>query len=63
MDTKLKCVFENPVSGTNNITTSKVKTQAASKPDTNTVDGKNKTIGDTIKSTSPKVSWNIVNLI
>ncbi|XP_011691202.1 PREDICTED: vesicle-associated membrane protein/synaptobrevin-binding protein [Wasmannia auropunctata] len=53
MDSKLKCVFENPVTST----TSTAKTTATStttKADSNTTNGKNKTVGDSVKS-SPKV--------
>ena len=52
MDTKLKCIFENPVSTT---TVTKAKaTTTTSKPESNSTDGKNKAIGETLKS-SPKV--------
>ncbi|CAL1682228.1 unnamed protein product [Lasius platythorax] len=53
MDSKLKCVFENPVTST----TSTAKTTATStttKPDSNATNGKNKAVGDSVKS-SPKV--------
>lgn len=49
VDTKLKCVFENPISSTA-ITKSKATT---SKPDSNSTDGKSKTSDDVLKS-SPK---------
>ncbi|XP_058790834.1 vesicle-associated membrane protein-associated protein B [Phymastichus coffea] len=52
MDTKLKCVFENPVSST---TTTKAKaTTTTSKSDSNSIDGKTKAAGD-LKS-SPKLN-------
>ncbi|OXU25091.1 hypothetical protein TSAR_000010 [Trichomalopsis sarcophagae] len=51
MDTKLKCVFENPVSAT---TATKAKaTTSTSKPDSNSTDGKSKTVGEQTKP-SPK---------
>lgn len=54
MDTKLKCVFENPVSTT---TATKTKaTTSTSKPDSNSTDGKSKTVGEQIKP-SPKVCF------
>ncbi|KAJ8666948.1 hypothetical protein QAD02_008610 [Eretmocerus hayati] len=52
MDTKLKCVFENPVSSTT-ATKAKASTTTSSKPDSNTTDSKSKAVGDSIKS-SPK---------
>lgn len=53
MDTKLKCVFENPVSSTTTATKPKTTT-TTSKSDSNSIDGKSKAPGD-LKS-SPKVS-------
>jgi hypothetical protein len=54
MDSKLKCVFENPVTSTT--TTAKTTaTSTTAKTDSNTTNGKNKAVGDSVKS-SPKVS-------
>lgn len=53
MDSKLKCVFENPVNSTS--TTKGTPTSTTTKTDTTATDGKNKGTGDTAK-TSPKVS-------
>lgn len=58
MDSKLKCVFENPVTST----TSTAKTTATStttKADSNATNGKNKAVGDSVKS-SPKVRCNYI---
>ncbi|XP_012218218.1 vesicle-associated membrane protein-associated protein A isoform X1 [Linepithema humile] len=53
MDSKLKCVFENPVTSTT--TTAKTtSTSTTAKTDSNTTNGKNKAVGDSVKS-SPKV--------
>ncbi|XP_020292910.1 vesicle-associated membrane protein-associated protein A [Pseudomyrmex gracilis] len=53
MDSKLKCVFENPVTSTT--TTAKTtSTTTTTKADSNATNGKNKTVGDSVKS-SPKV--------
>lgn len=52
MDSKLKCIFENPVTST---TTAKTTaTSTTTKADSNTTNGKNKAVGDSVKS-SPKV--------
>ncbi|XP_067212078.1 vesicle-associated membrane protein-associated protein A isoform X2 [Linepithema humile] len=52
MDSKLKCVFENPVTSTT--TTAKTtSTSTTAKTDSNTTNGKNKAVGDSVKS-SPK---------
>ena len=53
MDSKLKCVFENPVSS--NTMTKVTPTTTTAKPDANAANGKNKGTGDSVKS-SPKVS-------
>ena len=65
MDTKLKCVFENPVSGTDNTANSRTKNQAtlenSSKPDSNAIDGKNKpTSFEAIRPSSPKVCYSVI---
>ncbi|XP_014484186.1 PREDICTED: vesicle-associated membrane protein-associated protein B isoform X2 [Dinoponera quadriceps] len=52
MDSKLKCVFENPVTSTTTVKTT--ATSTTTKADSNTTNGKNKAIGDSVKS-SPKV--------
>lgn len=52
MDSKLKCVFENPVTSTTTAKTTATTTTA--KADPNTTNGKNKAVGDSVKS-SPKV--------
>lgn len=52
MDSKLKCVFENPVNSTS--TTKGTPTSTTTKTDTTATDGKNKGTGDTAK-TSPKL--------
>lgn len=49
MDSKLKCVFENPVTNTTT-----AKTTATTKTEANTANDKNKDIGDSVKS-SPKI--------
>lgn len=51
MDSKLKCVFENPVTST---TTKTTATSTTTKADSNTTNEKNKSVGDSVKS-SPKV--------
>lgn len=52
MDSKLKCVFENPVTST---TTAKTTaTSTTTKADANTINGKNKAVSEFVKS-SPKV--------
>lgn len=53
MDSKLKCVFENPVTSTTS-TAKTTATTTTTKPDSNATNGKNKTVGDSVKS-SPKV--------
>ncbi|KAL6429329.1 hypothetical protein ACFW04_008200 [Cataglyphis niger] len=53
MDSKLKCVFENPVTSTTS-TAKTTATTTTTKPDSNATNGKNKAIGDSVKS-SPKV--------
>lgn len=52
MDSKLKCVFENPVTSTTTVKTT--ATSTTTKADSNTTNGKNKAVGDSVKS-SPKV--------
>ncbi|KAK2581317.1 hypothetical protein KPH14_008092 [Odynerus spinipes] len=52
MDSKLKCVFENPVTTTAAVKTT--TTTTTTKSDTNTNNEKNKATGDSLKS-SPKV--------
>ncbi|KAL6255217.1 vesicle-associated membrane protein-associated protein B [Pogonomyrmex barbatus] len=54
MDSKLKCVFENPVTSTTTTTAKTTATSTTTKADSNTTNGKNKTVGDSVKS-SPKV--------
>lgn len=56
MDSKLKCVFENPVTSTTS-TAKTTATTTTTKPDSNATNGKNKTVGDSVKS-SPKVRCN-----
>lgn len=50
MDSKLKCVFENPVSNTASSKSS--GTTPAAKPDANVTNGKNKGVGDSVKTSS-----------
>ncbi|XP_015117108.1 vesicle-associated membrane protein-associated protein B/C [Diachasma alloeum] len=50
MDYKLKCVFENPVS--NAAPANASATASSARPDSGVTDGKNKTSGDTAKSSS-----------
>lgn len=54
MDSKLKCVFENPVTSTTTTTAKTTATSTTTKADSNATNGKNKTVGDSVKS-SPKV--------
>ncbi|KYN09325.1 Vesicle-associated membrane protein-associated protein A [Trachymyrmex cornetzi] len=54
MDSKLKCVFENPVINTTSSTVKMTATSTTTKADSNATNGKNKTVGDSVKS-SPKV--------
>lgn len=53
MDSKLKCVFENPVTSTS-VTTKTTVTSTTTKADSTAANGKNKAVGDSVKS-SPKV--------
>ncbi|XP_011060408.1 PREDICTED: vesicle-associated membrane protein-associated protein B/C isoform X2 [Acromyrmex echinatior] len=53
MDSKLKCVFENPVINTTSSTVKMTATSTTTKADSNATNGKNKTVGDSVKS-SPK---------
>lgn len=53
MDSKLKCVFENPVNSA--ATTKGTPPSTTTKSDVSAIDGKNKGTGDTAK-TSPKVN-------
>lgn len=55
MESKLKCVFENPV--TNTTTAKSPSTATTTKTEVNTNNGKNKGVGDSVKS-SPKVMIN-----
>lgn len=55
MDSKLKCVFENPVTTT--AATKTTTTTTTTRSDTNTNNEKNKGTGDSVKS-SPKVNCN-----
>lgn len=52
MESKLKCVFENPV--TNTTTAKTTSTVTTTKTEVNTTNGKNKGVGDSVKS-SPKI--------
>ncbi|XP_034190605.1 VAMP-associated protein 33kDa [Osmia lignaria lignaria] len=52
MESKLKCVFENPV--TNTTTAKSPSTATTTKTEVNTNNGKNKGVGDSVKS-SPKI--------
>lgn len=54
MDSKLKCVFENPVTSTTPSAAKTTATSTTTKADSNATNGKNKTVGDSVKS-SPKV--------
>ncbi|TGZ48912.1 Uncharacterized protein DBV15_08042 [Temnothorax longispinosus] len=54
MDSKLKCVFENPVTSTTTSTAKTTATSTTAKADSNATNGKNKPVGDSVKS-SPKV--------
>ncbi|KAG5325280.1 VAPB protein, partial [Pseudoatta argentina] len=54
MDSKLKCVFENPVINTTSSTVKMTATSTTTKADSNATNGKNKTVGDSVKS-SPKL--------
>ncbi|XP_033221773.1 vesicle-associated membrane protein-associated protein B [Belonocnema kinseyi] len=51
MDSKLKCVFENPVASTT--TTKGTPTTTTAKSDINVTNGKNKGTGDTVKAPKP----------
>lgn len=61
MDTKLKCVFENPAVISSTTATKAKATTTTSKPDSNSTDGITKPVGDTLKS-SPKVCNSIQNV-
>jgi len=53
MDSKLKCVFENPVTSTT-VTAKTTVSSTVTKTDSVATNGKNKAVGDSVKS-SPKV--------
>jgi len=62
MDSKLKCVFENPVTSTTTSTVKTTTTSTTTKADSNATNGKNKTVGDSVKS-SPKVLSVVVVIV
>jgi hypothetical protein len=55
MDSKLKCVFENPVTSTT-VTAKTTVSSTVTKTDSVATNGKNKAVGDSVKS-SPKVGY------
>lgn len=53
MESKLKCVFENPITDTTTAKTTSITTTTTTEVNTN--NGKNKVVGDVMKATALKV--------